>query len=205
MDRAITAFDQVLKITTGSLRSSVRPSPLAATAGPLSSDEMQLSARLMRVNHTGEVCAQALYRGQALTARDDQVTETMSTAALEEEDHLVWCEDRISALGSHVSYLNPIWYLGSIAMGAIAGSMGNRINLGFVAATEEEVVEHLQEHLQKLPANDAQSRVILEQMKKDEARHAHRALASGGSVFPAPVKSLMRAVSRLMTRSAYWI
>jgi 3-demethoxyubiquinol 3-hydroxylase len=204
IDQAISAFDQVLRITTGNLHSSARPSPTAQPV-TLSRDEMQLSASFMRVNHTGEVCAQALYKGQALTARDHKVTETMSKAALEEEDHLVWCEERIKALGSHVSYLNPVWYAGSMAMGALAGAMGNRINLGFVAATEEEVVEHLEEHLQKLPQKDSQSRVILEQMKTDEARHAHKAIESGGSVFPAPVKSLMRGVSRLMTRTAYWI
>lgn len=159
----------------------------------------------MRVNHCGEVCAQALYNGQSLTARSSRTTAALDHAAVEETDHLSWCESRIRELDSHVSYLNPFWYAASFGLGAAAGLMGDRVNLGFVAATEENVCEHLEEHLSRLPAEDTRSRAILEQMLRDESGHEQTALELGGARFVPPVKRAMRVVSRLMTRSTYWV
>ena len=192
------------------------PSPTAATArnGPpprkgtsdseLDSEERKHVAGLMRVNHTGEVCAQALYQGQALTAGCPTVREEMQQAAAEEVDHLVWCEERLRELGSHTSYLNPAWYGLSFALGAVAGAIGDEVSLGFVAATEERVCNHLRDHLQQLP-EDRKSRLILQQMLEDEERHGLNALEAGGRDFPAPVKDAMTTVSRLMTESSYWV
>jgi 3-demethoxyubiquinol 3-hydroxylase len=159
----------------------------------------------MRVNHSGEVAAQALYQGQALTARLDQVRDKMTEAAQEENDHLAWTEARVRELGGHLSYLNPVWYLGSFLIGAAAGAAGDRWSLGFVAETEHQVVAHLDRHLARLPAQDARSRAILEQMRVDEARHATVALEAGAAALPEPVKRLMGLASQVMTRTAYWI
>ena len=159
----------------------------------------------MRINHTGEVCAQALYSGQALTAKASRVSGAMRQAAEEENDHLAWCEQRIAELDSHVSYLNPFWYIASFATGAVGGWLGDKVSLGFVAATEEEVCHHLDSHLEKLPTNDEKSRKILAQMRIDEARHQTSALESGGLRFPRPIKQLMRFTSKLMTKPTYWI
>jgi len=159
----------------------------------------------MRVNHTGEVCAQALYQGQALTAKLPGVRVEMEKAAEEEIDHLVWCQDRIDALGSHTSYLNPVWYGISFAIGAGAGLVNDKVSLGFVAATEDQVCKHLQDHLQKLPVSDSCSRAVVAQMLEDEARHADMALNAGGYNFPAPVKGLMTLVSKVMTTTSYRI
>ena len=165
--------------------------------------ERRHAAGLMRVNHTGEVCAQALYQGQALTARLPDVREEMEQAAAEEVDHLVWCEERLDQLGSHTSALNPIWYGMSFALGAAAGIAGDRWSLGFVAATEERVCRHLEEHLEQLPASDHRSRRIIEQMLEDERRHGEAALDAGGENYPEPVKRAMADVAKLMTRSSY--
>jgi ubiquinone biosynthesis monooxygenase Coq7 len=213
LDNVITQFDIVLRTCTGSLGSgrtdpkTRRPSPaIEATAGKaLSAQERETSARLMRVNHCGEVCAQALYHGQSLTAKSERVAGNMKQAALEETEHLAWCEHRIKELGSHVSYLNPIWYVSSFAMGALTGLLGDKVNLGFVAATEEAVCQHLDDHLEKLPEADTESHAILSQMKLDEAKHMHTALELGGAHFPQPVKGIMRGVSRLMTRTTSWL
>jgi ubiquinone biosynthesis monooxygenase Coq7 len=159
----------------------------------------------MRVNHTGEVCAQALYQGQALTARLPTVREEMQQAAEEEIDHLVWCEERLRELGSHTSYLNPAWYGMSFALGAIAGAIGDEVSLGFVAATEERVCNHLKDHLKQLPGEDRKSQLILQQMLEDEQRHGENALAAGGTDFPKPVKDAMTTVSQVMTRTSYRI
>jgi ubiquinone biosynthesis monooxygenase Coq7 len=160
-------------------------------------------AGLMRINHTGEVCAQALYQGQALTAKLPDVRAAMEHAADEEIDHLAWCEQRIRQLGSHPSVLNPLFYGLSFGVGAVAGLISDKISLGFVAATEDQVVKHLSEHLQQLPANDDKSRAILEQMRLDEERHATSALEAGGLRFPTPVKFGMTLLSKVMTKSAY--
>jgi len=157
------------------------------------------------VNHTGEVCAQALYQGQALTARLPTVREEMQQAAQEEVDHLVWCEERLRELDSHTSYLNPAWYGMSFALGAIAGAIGDKVSLGFVAATEERVCTHLKEHLQQLPGEDRKSQLILQQMLEDEQRHGENALEAGGTDFPRPVKDAMSGVAKVMTSTSYRI
>ena len=159
----------------------------------------------MRVNHAGEVAAQALYQGQALTARGSHVRESLRQAAQEEGDHLAWCEERLRELDSHPSVLNPLWYAGSLAIGALAGVLGDRVSLGFVAETERQVEGHLAEHLQRLPLNDERSRRILAQMKADETRHGENARAAGARELPAPVKLLMKLTARVMTRTAYWV
>jgi len=160
-------------------------------------------ASLMRVNHSGEVSAQALYQGQAMTARNNEVREKLEQAALEENDHLAWTEARLHELGDRTSFLNPIWYAGSLAIGAFAGAIGDKWNLGFLAETEHQVVDHLDEHLKELPKQDQRSRAILEQMKIDEAKHATTALNYGGAELPAPVKGLMSLMSKVMTKTTY--
>lgn len=171
----------------------------------LQDDEREHVASLMRINHSGEVSAQALYQGQSITARNREVRTKLEQAALEENDHLAWTENRLHELGDRTSLLNPAWYAGSFALGALAGAMGDKWNLGFLAETEHQVVQHLDEHLEQLPAEDRRSRAILEQMKIDEARHATTALDHGGAELPTPVKKLMGMVSKLMTRTVYWI
>jgi len=168
-------------------------------------EERQRVASLMRVNHSGEVSAQALYQGQALTARLGEVREKLEQAALEENDHLAWTENRLHELGDRTSYLNPVWYAGSFAIGAFAGAIGDKWNLGFLAETEHQVVRHLEQHLEKLPEQDKRSRAILEQMKTDEAKHATTALDHGAAELPVPVKKLMAAMSKVMTKTTYWV
>jgi len=183
-----------------------RPSPaLLKTETELSESETRHVAGLMRINHTGEVCAQALYQGQALTARLPRVRQAMEQAADEEIDHLAWCEQRIRQLGSHTSVLNPIFYGLSFGIGASAGLISDRISLGFVAATEDQVCKHLDDHLGQLPAGDEKSRSILEQMREDEAQHSTAAIEAGGLRFPAPVKFGMSLVSKVMTKATYRI
>jgi ubiquinone biosynthesis monooxygenase Coq7 len=206
LDHLITQVDTFIKTTSGSIGHRHRESPAASMSeSDLSQDEKELSARLMRINHCGEVCAQALYQGQAITAKNAKTSHVMNQAAEEESDHLSWCEKRIEELDSHVSYLNPIWYAASFSMGVITGLMGDKVNLGFVAATEQEVCKHLDDHLEKLPVADVKSRVILSQMREDEKQHEMTAMKHGGAHFPPPVTSLMRQVSKLMTRSTYWV
>ena len=168
-------------------------------------DERELAARLMRINHSGEVAAQGLYQGQALTARLPEVRDKMERAAQEENDHLAWCESRINELGSHKSYLNPIWYSGSVAIGALAGLAGDKWSLGFVAETEHQVIRHLDSHLAKVSETDQKTRAILQQMKEDEGHHATVALEAGGAALPGPVKKLMQLTSKIMTRTTYWL
>lgn len=172
---------------------------------PLSNDEKKDAARLMRVNLAGEVCAQALYQGQALTAKHLPIKKQMNEAAAEEAFHLLWCEQRLQELGSKPSILNPIWYSGSILLGAIAGLAGDKISLGFVAETERQVCGHLKLHLQKLPINDKKSYAILKQMHEDEAKHAATALEAGGVELPYSIKLLMSMVSKIMIYSSYYI
>lgn len=205
LDRFITEFDKGLR-TLFAPAISARPVPgKQLDEAPLSAAEKKLAAALMRVNHSGEVCAQALYQGQALTARNPIAKTALQQAAQEETEHLSWCETRIHALGSHTSYLNPLWYTGSLAIGALAGALGDRWNLGFLAATEHQVERHLAGHLERLPATDVKSRAIVEQMKIDEARHATSALEQGGVSLPPPVKYAMQLTSKLMTHTAYWV
>ena len=159
----------------------------------------------MRVNHSGEICAQALYQGQALTARDPAVQQVLQQAAQEETEHLAWTARRVHELGGHLSLLNPLWYGGSLALGACAGLLGDKWNLGFLAETERQVGEHLQNHLARLPQQDAKSRAVVAQMYADETRHGDMAARLGGAELPSPVKMAMRLSSRVMTRATYWV
>ena len=206
IDQFIVQSDHALRTIFGKPVTTERNNPSTGTPEtPLSDTERKLSSSLMRVNHSGEVSAQALYQGQALTARLDQVRESMHRAALEENDHLAWTEQRLTELSSQKSILNPIWYCGSFAIGAVAGLLGDKWSLGFVAETEHQVVRHLDEHLEKLPENDHRSEAVLKQMKADEAHHATVALEGGGVELPWAVKKLMAAMSKVMTSSAYYV
>jgi ubiquinone biosynthesis monooxygenase Coq7 len=198
--------DDALTTLFGRPRSTGRDDPgTTVREGRLSSIEKAESTRLMRVNHSGEVCAQALYRSQALTARSDALKNRMVQAAREENDHLRWCENRIKTLGGEKSLLNPIWYAGSFTLGAVAGLIGDQWNLGFLAETERQVEKHLEMHLNRLPANDACSRTVIRQMKEDEANHATTALRAGAAELPSPVKGLMRILSQVMTKTSHWL
>ena len=203
-DDLINGFDRALRTVSGVTPGQGRPSPAAGTVDTgLEASEQAHAAGLMRVNHTGEICAQALYDGQAMTARDEATKAKMRQAAQEEGDHLAWCADRLDELDSRPSVLNPLFYAGSFALGAAAGLLGDRVSLGFVEATESQVCEHLDEHLALLPEDDERSRAVLTQMREDESRHGDEALAAGGAEFPAPVKQGMRLVSRVMTALTY--
>ncbi|MDP1683384.1 MAG: 2-polyprenyl-3-methyl-6-methoxy-1,4-benzoquinone monooxygenase [Burkholderiales bacterium] len=205
LDRLIVEFDKGLR-TLFAPAGTVRPLPgKQVDEAILSEPEKRLAAALMRVNHSGEICAQALYQGQALTARNPAAKAALEQAAQEETEHLSWCETRIRELGSHTSYLNPLLYTGSLAIGAFAGVLGDKWNLGFLAETEHQVEAHLARHLERLPVQDAKSRAIVEQMKQDEARHATTALEHGGAELPLPVKLGMKLSSKLMTKTAYWV
>ena len=204
IDFAVIAADRVLRTLAGQ-RVPERASPSEAIeSGPALNEEHRAhSAGLMRVNHAGEVCAQALYEGQAMVARDARVRDALLAAAREEEDHLAWCGERLKELDSRPSLLNPLWYGMSFALGAATGLMGDRISLGFVAATEDQVCRHLDRHMKELPSDDQRSRAIVSQMLDDEARHGTAALEAGGTDFPQPVKDAMTVISGLMTSTAY--
>lgn len=205
LDKLIVEFDKGLR-TLFSRAQSVRPFPDAGLpeAG-LSESEKKLAASLMRVNHSGEICAQALYQGQALTARDPVVQQKLQQAAQEETEHLAWTSRRVHELGGHLSLLNPLWYGSSLAIGAFAGLLGDKWNLGFLAETERQVGAHLQSHLVRLPQQDEKSRAVVEQMYLDETRHADMAAQLGGAELPLPVKLAMKVSSKVMTRTAYWV
>lgn len=211
MTRSFSALDRLLIGADRSLKTLVRGSATPQRENPACGrrDSQHQDARhtagLMRINHTGEVCAQALYQGQALTAKRPDIKQAMSHAADEEIDHLVWCEQRLKELGSHTSLLNPLFYAGSFAIGATAGAISDKISLGFVAATEDQVCEHLRSHLDSLPNDDEKSRAILEQMLEDEAAHSTAAIEAGGAVFPKPVKKAMTLLSKVMTRTTYYV
>lgn len=211
MSRQYSALDRVLQQVDIAVRTLVPGTVKSRTEEPgngqpeadLTATERQHAAGLMRVNHTGEVCAQALYAGQASTARLGATREQMEEAAAEELDHLAWCESRLRALNGHTSLLNPVFYGLSFTLGAVAGAAGDRWSLGFVAATEDQVSRHLQSHLERLPEQDRRSRAVVEQMLEDEQRHADHARAAGGAPFPPPVRGLMTAMSKVMTESTY--
>lgn len=204
LDHLIVEADKVLRTLAPGKLSHHRPNPAAALPeADMNEAERKHAAGLMRVNHSGEVCAQALYQGQALTARLPEVRDEMAQAAAEEIDHLAWCEQRLSQLDSRPSLLNPLWYGLSFGIGAGAGLISDKVSLGFVAATEDQVCKHLDSHLASLPAQDTRSRAIVGQMREDEARHAETALNAGGLKFPAPVKRFMSLTSRLMTEASY--
>lgn len=207
IDKMIQQFDEALKtVISPQRRIAERPCP--GHDHPehllLSSQDKKHIAGLMRVNHAGEVCAQALYQGQALTAKHPEIREHMMQAAAEEVDHLAWCEQRLRELAAHPSYLNLFWYTGSLLLGVITGLMGDAVSLGFVAETERQVIAHLQSHLEKIPLEDKRSLAILAQMKIDEAGHAATALASGGIVLPEVIQNLMRLTARVMTKTSYF-
>ncbi len=205
LDRLIIAFDNGLRTLLASPRSA-RPHPDAAIdEAELAPPERELSAALMRVNHTGEICAQALYQGQALTARNPAARAALEQAAAEETDHLAWTARRIEELGGRTSLLNPLFYAGSFALGAVAGIAGDKWNLGFLAETERQVESHLSGHLGRLPDRDAKSRAIVDSMMTDEARHAQTAVAHGGAELPAPVRQAMKLGSKVMTGSTFRI
>ena len=206
IDRLLLQADAALRTLIPKSSHASRPSP--AVVEPKSTlDEQQTRhiAGLMRINHTGDVCAQGLYQGQALTAKLPHIREQMEHAAEEEIDHLVWCEQRIHELDSHTSLLNPLFYGLSFAIGAGAGAISDKVSLGFVAATEDQVCKHLDDHLQQIPASDRKSRAILEQMRTDEEEHAQIALEAGGYRFPRPVKFGMSLMAKVMTASTYRI
>lgn len=202
VDALIGQLDGALRTLSGR-HASGRPSPAAAPAESLPADAGRHAAGLMRVNHTGEICAQALYQGQALTARGSATRTALLEAAREETDHLAWCESRLGELHSQPSRLNPLFYTLSYAMGAVTGLLGDRISLGFVEATEDQVCRHLDRHLESLPESDTRSREIVSRMRDDEARHGSDALARGGTAFPEPVKLAMTLLSQVMTETAY--
>ncbi len=208
LDKFLIEIDQALRTIYGAAPAAQRPSPaelIKTREGTLPRAAQRLSGRLLRVDHAGEVSAQGLYRGQALMARDSDVRESMRRSAQEENDHLAWCNQRIVALGSHKSWLNPLWYLGAYVLGAVAGLAGDRWSLGFVNETERQVVKHLEDHMLRIPAGDTKSQAVLAQMKIDEAHHADVAMAAGAQELPQSVKRLMTLMSKVMTRTAFWI
>jgi 3-demethoxyubiquinol 3-hydroxylase len=204
-DRLIGSIDQALRTVFGG-NSATRPYPARDIEETVDQPgERQHAAALMRVNHSGEVAAQALYQGQAAVAASPETRAALMEAAREETDHLAWCSARIQELGGRTSLLNPLWYAGSFAIGALAGLAGDRTSLGFVAETERQVVEHLEGHLHRLPQTDARTRAIVQQMSADEERHGHNAINAGGAALPAIARALMKTTARIMTRTAYWL
>ena len=203
IDQLITRFDGVLRVLAG-VAEPVRESPAAAVAdAPLTDSERKHVAGLMRVNHAGEICAQALYEGQSLTAQDPRVRAGFQAAAREERDHLIWCRQRLNQLQARPSLLDPLWFASSFALGAAVGLLGDKVSLGFVEATEDGVVQHLQRHEARLPEQDARSHAVLAQMRADEGRHGADALAAGGALLPAPIKQLMVMSAKVMTTLSY--
>lgn len=205
LERLIVEFDKGVR-TLLSPAHSVRPHPDEAVPdAQLDERARKHAAGLMRINHSGEICAQALYQGQALTARDPEVQQKLLKAAQEETEHLAWTSRRVHELGGHLSVLNPLWYTGSLALGAFAGLLGDKWNLGFLSETEHQVGGHLQSHLQQLPQEDARSRAVVAQMYEDEIGHSDMARDMGGAELPGPVKFAMKATSKLLTHAAYRI
>jgi 3-demethoxyubiquinol 3-hydroxylase len=207
LDTLLVAADNALRTLSGAGRAS-RPSP--QPADPLAQDSLSAPERrhaggLMRVNHVGEVCAQALYQAQALSTRDERLRRHFEAAAREETDHLGWTQQRLDELGASPSLLNPLWYAGAFGIGLVAGRLGDRLSLGFVVETERQVEQHLDAHLSALPAGDMRSQSIVRQMKEDEARHAVNAEQAGAMELPAPVRAAMRAAAKVMTTTAYYI
>ena len=200
-DRLLASVDNALRTVAGKVHA--RREVPAAPAADLSPGERGLSGALMRVNHVGEVCAQALYQAQALTARTAELRAQMDHAAREEADHLAWTQQRLDELGDRPSLLNPLWYAGAFGIGLLAGRLGDRVSLGFVIETERQVEQHLASHLDRLPADDQRSRAIVSVMKDDEIRHAENAAAAGGMTLPSPVSALMRVAAKVMTTVAH--
>ena len=205
IDRLIEPIDQGLRTLLGAGQAT-RPYPADSIKETVQSEtDRREVAALMRVNHSGEIAAQALYQGQAFVAPDPALRDALLEAGREEADHLIWCSRRVNELGSRTSLLAPFWYAGSFVIGVVAGLSGNRTSLGFVAETERQVIEHLNGHLRRLPHEDMRSRAIINQMSTDEARHGHNAMQAGGVELPAPARLLMKLTAKVMTRTAYWI
>ena len=206
IDRFIIEFDTALRSVVGGAHAH-RPTPGSdiQSSTLLDVKEREHAAGLMRVNHVGEVCAQALYQSQKLVARNPEIRQMLDHSGQEEMDHLAWCETRLQELGSHTSYLNPIWYAGSFTIGLAAGLAGDTWSLGFVAETEKQVENHLESHLKKLPVEDERSRSIVDQMRIDEIEHGQAAISAGGAALPEPIQKLMQAMSKVMTSTAYKI
>lgn len=205
LDQLIVGFDRALRTVLANA-STIRPVPGdSLPEAELSDEERSRAASLMRVNHCGEICAQALYQGQAMMSKDAGIKRALERAAQEETEHLAWTERRIAELGGHKSLLNPLWYGGSLAIGILAARFGDGANLGFLAETERQVESHLKGHLDRLPPQDLRSREIVTQMKEDEAAHADTAVRLGAVELPAPVKAAMKASSKVMTSVAYWV
>ncbi|MCL4141995.1 UNVERIFIED_CONTAM: hypothetical protein GTU68_020042 [Idotea baltica] len=205
MDNVINTFDAALRTVFTEARPSRARPDIEVTEDAITEDQKPKVAALMRINHVGEVCAQALYSGQALTSRNPTIVEALKEAAAEETDHLAWCESRIQELGGRKSLLNPVWYIGSFTLGAAAGAIGDKWNLGFLAETEQQVSAHLSSHLNKLPIEDVKTRAIVEQMHADETAHAKEAHDLGAADLPFPVKKMMQLSSKIMTTTAYYV
>ncbi|WP_296704582.1 2-polyprenyl-3-methyl-6-methoxy-1,4-benzoquinone monooxygenase [Thiocapsa sp. UBA6158] len=206
IDQILINADHALRTLFGRPQTTERPNPAEdIPEADLTDEQRRHVARLMRINHTGEVCAQALYQGQALTAKLPDTRKRLERSAKEENDHLAWCAARLEDLGDRKSLLNPLWYAGSFAMGAAAGLAGDKWSLGFVVETERQVEDHLDEHLAQIPSDDEKTRTVLEQMKADEVHHAQIAHAAGGAELPAPIRSAMRLTSKVMTGTVYWV
>ena len=206
LDNIIMQIDALLRDSSKSSEHSTREYPGDLYPhSDLNEQEKRHVSGLMRINHAGEISAQALYKAQAMTAIDDELKDTMKQSAYEESSHLKWCERRLDELGGRTSYLSPIWYFGSFGIGVVAGCFGDKLNLGFIAETEYQVVKHLDSHLEQLPKNDERSRAILEQMRKDELHHATSAEISGAKNLPKEVRFIMTLVSKIMTKTAYYI
>lgn len=211
--RQLSALDKLLASAGNALRTVTAPAGRATRKNPaadvnhtdLDARQRAHAAGLMRVNHAGEIAAQALYQGHAAVARDKSIEEQMKKAAAEEHDHLAWCEERLHELGSATSRLAPLWYAGAFAIGAASGVLGDRWSLGFIAETEKQVCSHLDSHLDRLPKDDARSRAIVHQMRDEEARHGENAVSAGAAELPRPVVRLMRATAKVMTNTAYWV
>ncbi|SRR5579883_960169 len=204
-DRLCLGLDQAVRALTDNAKTTGAPYPAQSIEdSPLSDEQRKHSAALMRINHAGEICAQALYHGQGVISRSRETQAKMQAAAIEEGDHLAWCKQRLEELGSHTSYLNPLWYVGSFCIGTVAGVIGDKWSLGFVAETERQVIQHLQGHLQLLPEQDRRSYRILAQMEKEEAEHRDAAIESGAKELPGVIKGMMAIVSKVMVKTAYW-
>jgi len=213
IDHLLLNIDTGLRTLFGTRHTTGRPNPadllkddqIPIKDADLPAHDRELAGRLMRINHAGEVAAQGLYQGQALTAALPTVRHQMERAAAEENDHLDWCRRRSHEMGARTSYLDPMWYVGSVLIGALAGKAGDKWSLGFVAETEKQVVKHLDDHLLRIPKSDRKTRAILQQMKQDETHHATNAIESGGQALPAPIKAGMSLVAKIMTKSSYWV
>jgi ubiquinone biosynthesis monooxygenase Coq7 len=206
LDQICLGFDQALRAVSNTAKTTGRSNPAdPISESMMNAKERKYAAALMRINHTGEVCAQALYHGQGLVSRSSAIKEKMQQAAIEEGDHLAWCKQRVVELGSHTSYLNPLWYAGSFTIGVTAGLVGDAWSLGFLAETEQQVVNHLEKHMTQLAHQDHKSHAILEQMQQDEAIHRDEAIKAGANKLPSVIQKLMQLMSKFMVKTTYWV